>query len=80
MYPTNYPEFGDFFQGVFVNGVRYLSNNGDHFIPVPKKAVTMFQGIIRTYEQNERESRVGRSKQHNSGHITNPQPAQAGWR
>jgi hypothetical protein len=80
VYPVNYPEFGDFFQGVFINGVKYLSNNESHLIPVPKKAVTQFKSIIQTYESNERESRVGRSKQHNSGNIRNPTPAQAAWR
>jgi hypothetical protein len=80
VYPTSYPEFGEWFQGVFINGVKYLSNNESHLIPVPKVAVTTFYELIRRFEQNERESRVGRSKTHQSGHISNPTPAQAAWR
>ena len=80
VYPCSYPEFGDFFQGVIVNGVKYLSNNESHLIPVPAKAAVQFQEIIRRYEANERESRIGRSKQHNSGHIANPSMAQSAWR
>jgi hypothetical protein len=79
-YPTNYPEFGEFFQGIMVNGVRYLSNGPGHTVKIPAVSEAEFANIIRTYEHNERESRVGRSKVHNSGSVFNPQPANAAWR
>ena len=31
VYTVNYPEFGQFFQGVFINGKKYLSNDENHF-------------------------------------------------
>lgn len=80
VYPSRYPEFGEFFQGVIINGVRYLSNNQDHEIEVPACAATEMSNIIRTFETNERETRVGRSKTHHSGSVHTPTPAQVGWR
>lgn len=80
VYPVNYPEFGDFFQGVILNGVKYLSNGPGHVLKVPKCSESEIRCIIKGYEQNERECRVGRSKQHNSGSIHNPIPANAAWR
>ena len=80
VYTVNYPEFGEFFQGVRLNGVNYLSNNENHPIPVPKAAATYITQIIKQFEHNERECRIGRQKTHNSGHIANPQAASAAWR
>jgi hypothetical protein len=86
VYPTKYPEFGEFFPGYIVNGVKYLSNDESHAIVVPKVMVTTAENAIREYEENERVTRVGRRKDHNSGHIANArriEPHNAGvaaWR
>ena len=84
VYPTRYPEFGDWFQGVFINGARYLSDGPHHKIPVPTNTVGTISSIIQTWEDNERSIRIGRKKAHNSGVIGDgggaTRSAQAGWR
>lgn len=80
VFPTRYPEFGDFFRGVILNGVVYLSSDENQAIPVPKDAATWIAGTIRNFEQNERETQHGRSKTHHSGHVARPKSAEVGWR
>ncbi len=80
VYPTRYPEFGDVFQGVFINGVKYLSNDESHTIAVPEAAAPHIEQTIRTFEKNEREISHGRQASHNMGHISRPKPATQAWR
>lgn len=82
VYPEKYPEFGAWFRGVGINGVWYRSDNGSQLVTVPESAADDIIQNVRAYEENERETRMGRSGGHNFGHINNPQapsPAQ-GWR
>lgn len=71
VYPTKYPEFGDWFMGVFINGVRYLSNNAAHAVTVPRVAKSDILGMIRTWETNERELKLGRKRKRVSGNVGN---------
>lgn len=84
VYPQRYPEHGEFFQGAKLNGVRYLSNNESHEIVVPENAVPTIANLIRAFEQNEQESRVGRKAERRSGsigpHGSNFNPALKAWR
>lgn len=84
VYPTKYPEFGAWFQGRKINGVTYLSNNQGHKVWVPKDAVGDIQRAIESYEDNERETRMGRVREHNSGSINSPNKVAdsgvGGWR
>lgn len=84
VFPKRYPEHGDFFQGVILNGVKYLSNDDQHKIPVPKNAVATIEGFVQAFENNEQETRVGRKAERYSGRVT-PNGAQfvpqaKGWR
>jgi ferredoxin len=60
VYPTQYPEFGPWFQGIVINGKQYLSNGPGHDIPVPKVAEGDIRCAIRLYEDSERTARLGR--------------------
>lgn len=80
VYPSRYPEFGEFFQGCRINGVTYLSNDESHTVPVPANAAPYIQQMIEAFANNERETRIGRKKIHNSGNLHAPNPAQVGWR
>lgn len=84
VYPTRYPEFADWFRGRGLNGVWYLSNNASHAIWVPRAAAGDFQHAIETFETNERETRMGRTKLHNSGSVNSPKTVgelgTEGWR
>lgn len=80
VYPTKYEEFGEFFVGVILNGVRYLSNDASHKVTVPKCAVSDILNIVKNFENNERDTRMGRKAQHNSGNARSPNPAISGWR
>lgn len=84
VYPQRYPEHGEFFQGAKINGVRYLSNNESHEVLVPEPAVATISNIIRGFERNEQESRVGRRVERRSGsigpHGSNFNPALKAWR
>lgn len=50
----------DWFMGVYVNGVRYISNHSSDEILVPKN--NDIASLISQWEQNETESRNGRRK------------------
>lgn len=84
VYPTRYEEAQEFFPGVFLNGVKYLSNNMEHEVCVPESAAGDILNTVQRFEQNEHEQRVGRSKKHHSGAIgpggNAINPAHAAWR
>lgn len=78
VYPVRRPEYADCFQGAFINGVKYLSDGPSSKILVPESAQSTIQVIIDNYEENEVQTRNGRSKQKNRpGPV---QPAVDGWR
>lgn len=66
VYPSD-ADYGHWFQGVILNGVRYLSNGPGHAIIIPEalNAEYMHNG----WQQNEKELERGRTKTHNSGAI-----------
>lgn len=83
VYPKQFPQYADYFQGVFINGVRYLSNNAEHLIPVPKVAAGDIAHKIQQAENEEMIARTGRVKHHNSGDVSSPRafnPAANGFR
>lgn len=82
VYPEKYPEFGAWFRGVGINGVWYRSDNGSQVVQVPEDAADDILQNVRAYEENERETRMGRSGGHDFGNIKNPVgvPAGSGWR
>lgn len=78
VYPVRRPEYADCFQGAFINGVKYLSDGPSSKVLVPEEAASTIQVIIDNYEENEVQTRNGRSKQKNRpGPV---QPAVDGWR
>lgn len=82
VFPTKYPEFGEWFQGCWINGVRYLSNDAGHTVTVPKNAQGGLTKMVQDFENNEREQRMGKTREWNSGSVSSPRrPAQVdGWR
>lgn len=81
VYPTN-QRFGRYFQGVFINGIRYLSNGPSHAIDVPLECDIEY--MISAWEQNEYDTAQGRKAEHNSGSLGAAggqfSPATEGWR
>lgn len=67
VYPKN-EEFGQFFQGVKVNGVVYLSDFPGHEITVPKE--NDIAERLQAAEQQERWNRSGRKKMRKSAHLS----------
>lgn len=61
-----------FFQGVILNGVKYLSNNLNHHITVP--AFFNFEERVTAAAEQEDVNRNGRINQFNSGGIGKNQP------
>jgi hypothetical protein len=84
VYPTNLPEQAEWFRGAIINGKSYLSNDDQHAICVPKAAAGDILSMVRGWEQNEREQKLGRKKHRDSskqGPITGQYAgAQDGWR
>lgn len=85
VYPQRYPEFGKWFQGSIINGIRYLSNNRREQILVPAACEGQIIKQITDYEENERVTRMGRTAEHDSGSLAEggggrTQPANAAWR
>lgn len=78
VYPQNARKHGKWFQGIFINGVRYLSNSAIHKIHVPADADV--EKMIQIWEENEDELQTGRQVDHNSGSVDKPTPATVGWR
>lgn len=81
VFPKN-RRHGKFFQGIWLNGVRYLSNNGSHSIWVPKE--NGIQNLLDVWEDNEDSLLQGRETFHDSGSIgpsgTGFKAAHGGWR
>lgn len=83
VYPNQYAQW---FQGAFINGVRYLSNGPHHKVTVPE--VNDIQFTLDTYVENEAQQALGKAKMHNSGLISPnsgtahfiPATAQSAWR
>lgn len=84
VFPIQYPQHADFFPGVFINGVRYLSNDGGHAITVPEVSANEIAAIVRGFEKNEQEMAVGRKAERHSGvvspHGSATVPQTVGWR
>lgn len=84
VYPLRYEETAEFFPGVYLNGVKYLSNDGGHKVVVPAEAAGGILQTVQHYEQAEHEARVGRVKNHHSGSIgpsgSRFNPASQAWR
>lgn len=57
---------GKWFQGLFVNGVKYLSNHAGHLLTVP---ADLDLSLIRNWEDNEDVMKDGREVDHNSGTL-----------
>lgn len=70
VYPTKYPQHADYFMGVFLNGVRYLSNSPSHKVTVPEIAEATILGIVAGYEEEEQAKAVGREKMAHSGRVS----------
>lgn len=81
VFPKSYSEY---FTGVTLNGVKYLSNHENHKITVPASCESMLQGIVDQYEKNERELATGRKASRHSGqvspHGSSVNPANQAWR
>lgn len=75
-------QYGEWFQGVFVNGVRYLSSSPNHQIDVPAEAP--IENLMSNWEESERVLRTGRAASHNSGTLGGGgggfNQASSGWR
>ncbi len=69
VYPTKYPEFGKWFQGCIINGIRYLSSNRRERIDIPKECEGQIMKQVADYEENERVTAMGRTAEHNSGSM-----------
>lgn len=84
VFPQRYEEAQEFFPGVFINGVRYLSNDASHEVVVPLNAAGDILNTVQRFEQNEHEMRSGRTKKHHSGSVgpngASVNPATAAWR
>lgn len=72
VYPSRYPEFAEWFMGVYINGVRYLSDHPSHQIIVPTDAVAGIKTHVQVWEDNERTTKLGKKRKHNSGDVNNP--------
>lgn len=72
VYPARYPEFAEWFMGVYINGVRYLSDNASHLVTVPKDAVAGIKTHIQVWEDNERTTKLGKKRRHNTGSVDRP--------
>ena len=60
-------EIGTFFQGVKINGVRYMSNGPGHLITVPKDSNVEY--MVSAWVSQEKVLRTGRKMNRNSGSI-----------
>jgi hypothetical protein len=84
VYPSR-DEVSEYFQGVILNGVKYLSNDANHKIPVPELGLDAITSRIIAYEENEVATRNGRKKERRPGQrpvgsgVGHATPAD-GWR
>lgn len=80
VYPTTFGEAADFFTGIVLNGVRYLSNDPGHKVLVPENAASTISNMVAAFEQNEKDQLMGRKATHRSGGVGNFKPANHAWR
>lgn len=62
--------FQEYFPGVILNGIKYLSNDDGHTVTVPANAESTILGIIAGYERNEQELASGRKAVRHSGVVS----------
>lgn len=85
VYPMKYPEYGKWFQGCIINGIRYLSDNRNDYVTIPENCVGPIMKQVADYEENERATRNGRVAEHDSGGINqggggSVRPPSQAWR
>lgn len=87
VFPKRYPQVAKYFQGVFINSVRYLSDNRRHKILVPANCESTIDAMIEKWEDNEIETMTGEGRiaEHNSGVVREGgggqvRQAVVGWR
>lgn len=66
-----------FYQGYVLNGVKYLSEHGSHFITLPEACDVEY--AVQNWENQERSMRQGRKRSHNSGTVANPRIPHGTW-
>lgn len=66
VFPFN-AKWGRWFQGVYINGIRYLSNGPHEKVTVPHDSDVEY--MIAMWEANEEEMKTGRERQHFTGSI-----------
>lgn len=76
VYPAS-DQFTDWFDGVDINGVRYISSDRNTAIVVPADAAGTIMKMVRDYEENEMQTRMGRKKVRNSGDAMRSNPVTA---
>ena len=67
MFPTN-PNYAKDFPGIKLNGRVYRSDRPGHGIVVPFDCNIEYQ--VAEWERGEDELKLGKQKQHHSGHIS----------
>lgn len=60
VFPQKYPQFGKYFQGCIINGIRYLSSNRRELVEVPTACVSSIMKTINDFEENEWQTAMGR--------------------
>lgn len=84
VFPLRYPQHAEYFMGVQINGVKYLSNDENHKVTVPEEAAGSIKSIVQAFEQNEQDMAVGRKAIRHSGTVSpygaSTSPAQQAWR
>jgi hypothetical protein len=84
VFPLRYPQHAEYFMGVSINGIKYLSNDENHKVVVPENAAGSIKSIVQGFEQNEQDMAVGRKATRHSGsvspHGNSVSPASQAWR
>lgn len=82
VFMSKYRKFARNFQGVIINGVRYISNDPGHLITIPADAEGGILRAVMEYEENEAELRIGGREVMNdhSKHSGNPAAPMQHWR
>lgn len=70
--PVRRPEFAQWYQGYFINGVRYLSEHAGHKVSVPKSCANDISNGVRLWEDTEAHMRQGKVADHHSGSVDRP--------
>ena len=76
VYPQN-EQFADWYDGIDINGVRYISPDKNTAITVPADAASTIAKMTRDYEENEMQTRMGRKRTRNSGDVSRANPVTA---